>query len=102
MAESNCHLAKRSNIAIPPELLYDIVCIVVAEYIDHTIMGPLDDLCDMGALEDAFLPEDLSLNPIILLFAVLYQVRDVVRKVLSHALGIERGEDGRYSAWFLL
>ena len=88
-------LSSRRPTLIPAEILFDIVCYVVAEYVDFLIAGVLDDPCNYDALTTTLTPEEEERNPIVPLFSVSFQFRDTVRKALSLMLDIPRNEDGR-------
>lgn len=84
-----------SRATMPPELIYDIICYVIAEYVDFLIAGVLDNPCDYDAFTTTLTKEEEARNPIVPLFGVSHQVRDMTRKLLSEMLDIPRKEDGR-------
>ncbi len=103
----------RQSTVVPPELLYEIVGLILAEYLDdviagfHRLPGPTPmDLLTTGLLTDTELQElqkplvsppidqnteDPALSfpsPIVPLLRVSFQLREVTLKVMSDALGI--------------
>ncbi len=71
-----------------PELLYEIVEFLVAEYVDCTLAGYLKHSGGPPSREDAPLTDALR-NPCVALLQTSYQVRLATLVVLSQALGID-------------
>ncbi|KAI0801755.1 hypothetical protein BC629DRAFT_1608580 [Irpex lacteus] len=71
-----------------PELLYEIVEFLVAEYVDCTLAGYLKHSGGPPSREDEVL-NDAARNPCVALLQTSYQVRLATLVVLSQALGID-------------
>ena len=69
------------TILMPLEVLYQIVALVVAEHID-TMVHRVN-------------PQNYLLDPIVALLTASRHLKEVARKVISDAIGLEKSQGGR-------
>lgn len=74
---------------------YDVVCYVVADYVDFLIAGVMDYPYDFDILTMTLTPEEKARNPVVPLFSVSHSCREMTRNALSQMLDIPRRKDNR-------